>query len=309
MVFLVLCTSCHEQTTQPKPPLHTQPPPEQPALLCERQQAIIYGTPGLLQLGELGESTGEDLRAAMGTEVALLSARTTPDPSATLEDTRLLCPDTELAGEVGRSFCSGVRIRPGLVLTAQHCLEQRACEDTLVSAGYDSRTAQFESVRCVEVVWEDAEVDVAVLRTDADPAPDSPALDVVTVERAISATLVSHPLGASTRVDPDAEVRPSAEAGKLWARADAFGGSSGGGLFTEEGWFIGIVTGGLADFDWDDEAMCMNFARSTSQGFERVVPAERVFAKLCESAQLGCEATVRAQPMMEGPASDDACRP
>jgi S1-C subfamily serine protease len=282
-------------------------PDDADAKACARRQAIVYGEPGLLEPGAFDAVVGEGVRVGLVTEVALIDARSSVGPQETLEQTRLMCSDAPLAGERALAFCSGVRIAPALVLTANHCLEQVPCDGLEVSTTYDARDARVDTVGCARVVFADPEADFALLLTDSDPVPDAPGVEPVSIASSTPAVLVSHPLGASTRVDPDAEVRPSATPGRLWARADAFTGSSGGGLFTLEGEFVGIVTAGLADFEWDEETMCMGLAVSSSRGFERVVPAEIVFERSCEQVGVACDVPTGTRDRSDDPIEPVGC--
>jgi len=222
-----------------------------------------------------------------------------------------VCDEEPLAHEVSLSKCSGVLVGPDLMVTAKHCLDAVSCDQMVVVSHFDEMLMPedswgFEGRRCTRVLAADAGLDTAVVELEPTQDPRVPvaSVRVETVTQTTRAILVSHPLGTSTKVDLDVQVRPSARSPDLmWFRGDAFQGSSGGGVFDENGQLVGIVTTGLIDLSYDRDAGCMRILRSESEGFERLASVRSVLQEACELApeHLGCGAFLASLEHVDGP--------
>ncbi|MBA2663876.1 MAG: trypsin-like peptidase domain-containing protein [Bradymonadaceae bacterium] len=259
--------------------------------LTALHQPVIYGNINWVSPAEAHEVLPPRQAAAIEAEVAILRANThTGSHGAPLTQTLLLCDEEPLADEVALSRCSGVLVGPDLMVTARHCLDALPCDQMVVVSDFDEvilpeDSWAFEGRRCTRVLASDAGLDTAVVELEPTANRDI-SVAKVRVEKITQTTpaiLVSHPLGTSTKVDLDVDVRPSARSPELmWFRGDAFQGSSGGGVFDVDGHLVGIVTSGLIDLSYDRDANCMRIVRSESEGFERLASVISVLRQACE---------------------------
>ena len=244
--------------------------------------AVIYGEPGLAQPDELEGSGWAGLEDVLELEVALFEGL--PGEvigSQTVGKVHGMCPGEPLFEEPSLAACSGVRVAPDMVLTARHCVERVPCQSMSVSGLFDGSSDPDAVLSCFEVLFEDEALDVAVIGLDGDPAPGRAVVVPGLIYGPIPAVFVSHPLGVSIRIDLDAQVRPSSDPGQFWARADAFSGSSGGGIFLSDGALAGILVAGLSDTIRKPGEECSRLATLQGSGFEKVVPAALVYELAC----------------------------
>jgi hypothetical protein len=254
---------------------------------------IIYGDPTWIPEKASDYELGEAQAAASRLEVALIDYKAAEGTASdNLSVSLLMCPDELMAGEVSLATCSGVQISDTWIVTALHCLDVLPCEELAVTSQFDTVLGPNEpwvwhARRCIRVVAIDPEFDTAIIEVENElsgEAFSAPAMREVL--EPVPAILVSHPLGTSTKIDLDVEVRPSARGeGHYWARADAFNGSSGGGVFDMQGRLLGIAVSGLSDFTRDPVAQCMRLIRTDNDGVERVSSLHSLLRTECVDGQ------------------------
>jgi|GEM_PF-6824722 len=255
------------------------------------EQPVIYGEATWVGPEAAADLLSASKATAIAAEVAILRiGNQTGADGASLTESSLLCDGEPLSDEVALAGCSGVLIAPDLMVTAKHCTEAVPCKEMVVTTDFDTvlhpgDNWAFDGRRCVRVLAADHALDTAIveLAPTSDKAIPVAALRLEPITNTTPVILISHPLGTSTKVDLDADARPSARGpGHMWFRGDAFKGSSGAGVVDANGRLVGIVTAGLSDFNYDREAGCMRLVRFDSEGFERLASITSVLRDACE---------------------------
>ncbi|HMI87735.1 MAG TPA: serine protease [Polyangiaceae bacterium] len=208
-----------------------------------------------------------------------------------------LCPDEPFSEQPSVAFCSGVLALPGLVLTAEHCLDLIPIERIRVVFGYyyigpNQLALEEQDVHGVTSVVSKstdspdlAEFDFAWLRIDGNPrAPHAPARRAKLPARAGDTIVtVSAGGGAPLKVDANGKLRQlRMAAGEAFVvDSDMFRGSSGAGAFNLEGALVGTFTTGRTDFQ-ATEGGCRRSARhDASQAEELFTSVDRAFEGPC----------------------------
>lgn len=286
-LLVLVLSACGEATTPDLQVCDTS------ADLATARQSVIYGEATWISPEAATEVLSAPEVAAVASEVAILRRRNRSGTGgAPLTESSLLCDGEPLAEDVALAGCSGVLVAPDLMVTAKHCTEIVPCEEMFVTTEFDVALRSddewdFEGRRCVGELASDEMLDTALIKLapTTDPTIEVATLRSDEVTSDTQVILVSHPLGTSTKVDLDAHVRPSAAGpGQIWLRGDAFKGSSGGGVFDTQGRLVGIVTAGLSDFNYDQDAECIRLVRSDSEGFERLATVDSVLRDACDIA-------------------------
>lgn len=150
------------------------------------------------------------------------------------------------------SFCSGVLIRPDLVLTAGHCAEAFKCEEFLAVSGYDQRHSieTLKGIACnkIEVIHNRVgQNDWALISLKS--AFELPVVEVATQRTRIGETVYSigYPLGAPKK-RTSGKVRFVDHNQNYHVSLDAFVGQSGSPVFDQKTHqLIGVLSNGEDD--------------------------------------------------------------
>lgn len=205
-----------------------------------------------------------------------------------------LCADEPFAGEPSAAFCSGVLIDDDLVATAAHCLgddtesAERRCRQLRIVFGYALLAADRPAEARADLVFACRRVvalenDLAVLVLDRTAGASLAARPLAEAGARTGDALVvaSHGAGLPLKIEQAAAVTATeAQSGALTVAMDTFGGSSGGGLFTQDLALVGLVSGG--DVDWEIAGGCARAARSAVPR-ERGAPAARLAGAVCDA--------------------------
>ena len=225
--------------------------------------------------------------------------------AGTLREELGVCEDERFASQPAAAFCSGTLVDDDLVLTAGHCFDSAAdCNGMRFVFGYYLATpgspvevTSAEVFRCQEVVLRrlngtsrpEATQDYALVRLDRSaaprfrPVPRRPSQDPLRVGEAL--TLISFGSGLPAKIDQGGRVAfvgRSASATGFGLHVDAFGGSSGGGVFDAAGRLVGSLVGGEEDYVRQGNCLRPNRLPATpSNAFEIASFADVAIADLC----------------------------
>jgi MYXO-CTERM domain-containing protein len=262
---------------------------------------VLYGDNDLQALPELivgGKSIPE-------LEVALVPVSVvTPDSAGprlqvtTIAHSSGLCADEPMAPWPAAAFCSGVRVAPGLVATARHCLDQHPCEGLRIVSGFrfpESGVAAEEQTLPVRSIFECRDVilpettsrlDLALLRVEgAGMEVFFEPRSALTIAEPVPAMVVGHPLGAPATLDASATVEANPlRPGELRAKADTFAGHSGSAVIDHDGRLLGLLVGGAPDLTVDEAGNCARPRTWQGDARERVQPLELLEIALCGAA-------------------------
>jgi hypothetical protein len=237
-----------------------------------------------------------------------------------------LCDGEPFADLVMGAFCTGFLLDDRHVVTAGHCLvDRQACRDGFkLVFGYVGAEPQIPDANLFDCVavdgfhhdpWDsERRLDYAVLRLDRAIAPPLTALTAGTVggHRASDPLLSvgasqGVPMTADDQVFTLDEVRP--ESGFVTLTADLFHGSSGGPVLDADRNVIGLVSGGVDDYELDETLGCnrSRVASPTSDDFgERATLMTEALDDLCKQPHSAClpicsMATARPNECEAGP--------
>ena len=194
-----------------------------------------------------------------------------------------LCPEERFANQMTGAICSGVLVRPDLVVTAGHCVREvknrsdaLPLKDIRFVFGYwtlnpeDPGQMQLENshvFRGKEIVngkflpeqqgnddWALIRLDRAVPKEIAEPVSQ---LRSTKVPDGARVYVIGYPSGLPLKYAPGARVRSNSERAYFVANLDTFGGNSGSGVFmSDSNELVGILVRGDIDYYLDDKKGC-----------------------------------------------------
>jgi hypothetical protein len=203
-----------------------------------------------------------------------------------------LCPGQRFAMQPAFALCTGLLVGHDLALTAAHCVATGdPLSDLVVVEGfrYESEDA-LPSIRrghvheILEIVAQDPNIDVAWLRLSqplAEPAPWNPVPAPPAVDEPVLG--INHGGGIPAKVDAGGRVI-EIDGGAVFVDLDAFGGASGGPVFSWDGALVGILTAGMPDYELS-ERNCLTYLRTSGVpglAGELAIGPDEARAVLCE---------------------------
>jgi hypothetical protein len=223
------------------------------ALLCSLAPVLLAQPLTLGTMHQLDRTVGADLRQVARHVVLLVPTATLSFDShgriqAPAADRSRLCPGHPHAGEARfAQNCSGVVLRPGVLLSAAHCiasLEEKGWTAVLGHDGDPSTPYQHTPVTGIlQHMQDEAGADVVVLRVASDFGPREE-LAIRAPKAREDAHLLGHPQGlpltASTcalRRKACAQAAIVTQLGRDWflASLEGYPGSSGAPVFGSDG--------------------------------------------------------------------------
>jgi hypothetical protein len=241
------------------------------------REPVVYGADDRREAFEYGErdwrrSVAQSSLVAIGHRIDVETASGAPRIAAANARERFgLCEGERFAEQPAFAFCTGVAVERDLVLTAGHCLAIGAPEEIAVLSGYyfaaPGNLAELDASRIhaiAEIAHYDADSDYALLRLDGaarlTPVPILHDLSGATF-RIVG---VNHGMGLPAKVD-DGGRAYALDQTTLLTSLDAFGGASGGPVFTESGALVGILVSGGPDYVLGDGGCMRAHVVSDSQ--------------------------------------------
>lgn len=179
-----------------------------------------------------------------------------------------LCADEPYRNQPSSAFCTGFLVAPDLMVTAGHCIDDRACRDVQFVFGFAMQDASTVTATvpasdvygCADIIAraETSTDDYAVVRLDRAVAGRAP----LAVRRSGSVslgdavTVAGHPAGLPLKIAGGATVRGTGHPYYFEANVDTYGGNSGSPVVAADGTVEGILVRGNADFTYDYGARC-----------------------------------------------------
>lgn len=223
------------------------------ALLASLAPALVAQPLTLAALPELDRSVGTELRQVARHVVLLVPTATLSFDSrghlqAPPDDRSRLCPGHPHAGEARfAQNCSGVLLRPGLLLSAAHCIGSLEGKGWTAVLGHDGDPqTPYQHTRVTGIrqrVYDDAGADVVVLSVASDFGPRAELATRAPRARE-DAHLLGHPQGLPLTVSSCARRRKACgpapmvtQLGRDWflASLEGYPGASGAPVFGSDG--------------------------------------------------------------------------
>ena len=223
-------------------------------------QAVIYGSDDRSEVYEYDR--GDWARNVATSSIVALGRLSELAPSAdgivlavpTAGERFALCPEERFSDQPAFADCTGVALTPDLVLTAAHCLRSGPLSELVALSGYYyEQPGQLASIAEASahaigaIVYEDAELGYAWLRLEHGGAFGPLGFQRAPVLRAMPIVSVNHGASLPAKIDKGGKAFPIGDQAFL-ATTDAFGGASGGPLFSLSGDLLGILISGSADY-------------------------------------------------------------
>jgi hypothetical protein len=277
--------------------------------VVRRSERIVYGDDGRRELWEhpddaLRAHAAESVVALFDHDDLLMGERDVEVHGSTLREREQVCAEEPFAEQVSAAVCSGVLVAPDVVLTAGHCVWRYGCSELAFAFDYaypapperDLRVEVGDIYRCsrvqaLEVTDSDAgtldyafvELDRAALDRVSRPlAPRDAVVEGAPVR------FVSFPGGVPVKLDTSGAVTLTrwTEGDYFVASTDSSHGSSGGPALDENGFVLGILARGGADYV-PTERGCMTTARLDDDGTatEEFTYAEAALRGWCDSGE------------------------
>lgn len=255
-----------------------------PLALGETSNQIIYGEDSIRET-----DTGLDLQSQAS--VALMSKRNWEllqrnSPSLTIEEAYSVDSDMVWKDQPSYSHCTGVVITKDRIITANHCLSEISCEDTVVVFGYRKNSKKIEARSCAKLGIHRTDVqaglDYAILKLDEEIEVKPVKIQTESIKVGTELLVVGFPLGASQKLS-NGVVRTVEDNGNLNSNLDVFSGSSGSPVFDKKsGHLVGILIGGESDFEMDQKSgqEVMKRCSDTDCGGEIVTPIKKILADI-----------------------------
>ncbi len=255
---------------------------------------VIYGADDRYEWHEI-DSTSK-IRSLANASVALFRTqeiKSTSGKHIQLETkkfgkARRLCPNQKFQEQASGAYCSGTLVRPDIVLTAGHCLQEVAkdkkrppLQSLRFVFGYHVKSPEthgvtkiptdhiFKASKLIKGEYVDGR-DWALVKLDR-KVPESLAKPVTgwsrkKVKKGEPVFVIGYPSGLPLKYAPGAWVRKSDNLHYFTANLDTFGGNSGSGVFdmrTLE--LVGVLVRGGPDFAFQRNLRChiVNICPST----------------------------------------------
>lgn len=239
--------------------------------IASNEHPVVYGQDDRQDLyAYQGDSQWvERARVSSAAMIHVDDIRIMPDGAVqllapTLQEYAELCSDQRFLNQPTAAFCSGTLIDDDLVLTAGHCVEsQEVCSATRFVFNYAmadeanlTPIVEDDVFSCEEVVVAQAtSADYAVIRLDRAATPRFVSAPVrgdggaVPVDSRL--VVIGCPTGLPTKIDDGGFVRDArgSELDYFVATTDSFHGSSGSGVYDQDGReLVGVFVRGETDY-------------------------------------------------------------
>lgn len=231
---------------------------------------VIYGSDGRLDLFQTSDDRLKLL--ARSTTALIKSSDLTLNGNETVirgqnfGTSRNLCSSEKFREQNTSAFCSGFLVRPDVIVTAGHCIEDMVdCNATKFVFGFavqqagilPSKVPTQDVYSCLEVIKTfqvSSGADYAVIRLDRRVLDREPLrMRNVATEGQVAIgeelIVIGHPVGLPLKITTGGKVRSNSHSDFIVANVDTYGGNSGSAVFNARSGLVeGILVRGEADF-------------------------------------------------------------
>ncbi len=193
----------------------------------------------------------------------------------TLASRYRLCSEVAFAQEPSIGDCTGTHIGSGIVMTAQHCVQNKYdCEKLSWAFDYtDEFIHQPLSLphlyQCESILAQDAELDVTLLKLKDGKHMPKQKIDL-SLGSSDWVFAIGSPMGLPLKHSGLGAALPESST-HLVAAIDVFQGNSGSPVFNIEEKMIGMLVSGGRDLEKDEMGCLKNYVTSSATPLERVV--------------------------------------
>jgi hypothetical protein len=228
---------------------------------ASREQAVIYGSDDRREVydfdaGDWGRHIAGSSLVAIGLRSSLVAHGDDVVLNVPTARERLnLCPEERFSEQPAFAECTGVALGSDLVLTAAHCLRLGPLSDLVALSGYyyeqEGQLAPLHETDVHDiagVIYEETDWGYVWLRLEPKGGALQPvAFEDDPIEMGMPVVSINHGAMLPAKIDKGGSAFPI-DNRAFFTTVDAFGGASGGPIFSPGGELLGVLISGGVDY-------------------------------------------------------------